>query len=562
MSLFALSGTAVATSDTTATRTYLQSAFTLDQTILRNASASQAAVMTTTGRIGKECRGVLSGAPRENEGPPGETTATPRARGERERSEIQQRTIQQELYLTAYSANYQPDRAAIDAYVGQVSPLSWSDPRIAPLLHLQTSRVEELVSPPAVDVCADMKAWAQSGYHRLSSASRAFEAAQNTRSEGATQRGSIRPLLKPFEGPSERALIRGTDALVPKLLHAFTALSRAATRLNRTLGVPRDRDEERESGPVLGRGTTHAGTTFTVRPETSRESFGHSCQHPVAYEFEERSKGSVISSSSGSSVCLGDHSERHPSGMCGRGVESIAAVVPASVETVRLLLSNGHTISSRVVRIPRRYGGPGGLYLQAVRGYSPHPVSLTELDRNGHVVAVRKLDGIGCRREAPTSGPTSVTLATATAPGGEKLTFDATIVHFGRGQSSFDLAPPFSLHSIEDEPSEGAIGGEKPRAFPWSLAWECPPHEFSVLYGILAAPGDSVLARTSEGIVPLTMVAIAAKLHSGGPLVYGVFSVLPSELIVRRSDGSTLYSESLLARGKDDAEFCVGYAEG
>jgi hypothetical protein len=56
-------------------------------------------------------------------------------------------------------------------------------------------------------------------------------------------------------------------------------------------------------------------------------------------------------------------------------------------------------------------------------------------------------------------------------------------------------------------------------------------------------------------------VAIAPDLHPGGPLVYGVFSTLPSELIVQSSDGSTLYTESLAAKGKEEAEFCEGYEE-
>jgi len=55
---------------------------------------------------------------------------------------------------------------------------------------------------------------------------------------------------------------------------------------------------------------------------------------------------------------------------------------------------------------------------------------------------------------------------------------------------------------------------------------------------------------------------VAADLHSEGPLVYGAFSTLPSELVVRGSDGAILYSESLAARGREEAEFCQGYAEG
>jgi hypothetical protein len=49
-----------------------------------------------------------------------------------------------------------------------------------------------------------------------------------------------------------------------------------------------------------------------------------------------------------------------------------------------------------------------------------------------------------------------------------------------------------------------------------------------------------VLAQTQSGPVALTKVELASNLHSEGPLVYGVFATLPSELIVGRTDGSTL----------------------
>jgi len=557
MALLALAGTASATSDTKATHAYLQSTYELDQAVLHSAPAARSALTTTTEQISNECHGVLAGEPKENEGPPTEEHETPRVRGERERSEVQQRAIEGELDQTIFSALDQPNRAAIETFAAQVAPLSWSDPRIAPLVHGETTRLEELLSPPPVEACADMKAWAQSGYHRLSPASREFEATQKASSKSIGPRGSLKSLLKPFEGPRDRVLIRQIHALRPKLSQALAGFSQAIARLKRALGVPEDQFEERAREPVLGRGVTHAGTTFTVRPEPTGGPFGHSCRHPVGYEFEERTKNG--SSGSGSSVCLGDRSERQPSGSCGGDVATITAVVPASVRTVRLLLSNGQTISSRVVRIPKRYGGPGGIYLQAVRGYSPYPVSLTELDRNGHVVAIKKLGKIRCTREPPgIRGPVFVDLATGTAPDGQPFTIQASIVHLGRGQTGFDLELPFGLHGG----SEGlTIGGPKPKAFPWSVGYECPPHEFSIVYGILAAPGDSVLARTAEGLVSLTKVAIAAKLHSGGPLVYGAFATLPSELVVRRSDGSTLYTESLAAKGKEDAEFCAGYAE-
>lgn len=193
-----------------------------------------------------------------------------------------------------------------------------------------------------------------------------------------------------------------------------------------------------------------------------------------------------------------------------------------------------------------------------MRGYSPYPVSLTELDAQGNVMLVVKLEAVRCRREPAVQGPSFVHLAQGTTPDGEPFTIQGVIVRFGRGQTSFSLILGVSLRGNRNEIE---VGNAKPKAFAWSLRLECPPREFAIIYGILSAPGDSVLARTPEGLVPLTKVAIAADLHSGGPLVYGAFSTVPSELVVRRSDGSTLYSESLATRAREEAEFCQGYAE-
>ena len=104
--------------------------------------------------------------------------------------------------------------------------------------------------------------------------------------------------------------------------------------------------------------------------------------------------------------------------------------------------------------------------------------------------------------------------------------------------------------------------GSVPKPSPWHSLVACPPHAFALVYGLLVSPGDSVLARTPKGLVPLAKQQLDPSMHAEGPLVYGAFSSLPSELIVRRSDGSTLSSESLVAKAKEDAEFCEGLAEG
>jgi hypothetical protein len=551
--------TASTPADKAATMSYLQAGYQLAQTLLRNASASRSAVSTLTKDLGHECHGVLAGAPHEGPGVPTKSSATPRARGERQRGEIQLQTIEEELELTVVAAVYQPDRGTLEVYSARIETLSWSDPRIAPLARFDVDSLEERAAPPVVDMCSDMETWAQSGYHLLSAASREFDAAQKVRSTAVRPGGSISSLLKPYEGPRERALIRRTRALQVKTVKALSGVFRGFSRLRRTLGVPGGPFEERKREPVLGRGTTHAGSSFTVRRESPGGQFRPPCGRSVSVELKERAEGSGGSSgSSATSVCLGGHSDRPPSSSCGGEIESITTAVPASVSTVRLRLSNGETITSGVVRVPTGSGGPGGIYVQAIRGYSPYPVSLEELNAQRDIVLVVAVKRLRCKREPAAQGPTFVDLANGTTPGGEAFAIEGVVVHFGSNQTSFSLELGVGVHGSR----EGIeVGNAKPKAFSWSLGVECPPHEFAIVYGILSAPGDSVLARTPAGLVPLTEVAIAGDLHSEGPLAYGVFSTLPSELVVRDGNGSTVYTESLIAKGREEAEFCQGYAE-
>jgi hypothetical protein len=552
----------VSPADAAATRAYLQAVYQLDRADLNNATASRSVAGTFAQQLGQECHGVLAGEPKEEEGPPGSLAPTPRARGELQRSGMQEQTINHELSSAFFATAYELDRGAVETYDAQVARLNWSNPKIAPLAQLDASLDLESVAPPTVDVCSDMSAWAHSGYHVLSTASRAFQQAQMVRSQRELPSGSIGALLKPYEDAADRRLIRVTKSLQTRIAAAYSGNVRVLARLQRTLGVPESSIEEERHAPMLGRRTTRDGATVTVRSYAPREASRPSCQHSVSVEFSERSQGSSGGSSGhGDSLCIGSGGQRHPSGSCGSGVQSITAAVPPSVRAVRLVFSDGHTITSRVIRIPRSAGGPAGVYAESIRGYSPYPVSLAELDARGHVVKSYPLKEIRCMREPPPErGPTLVDLADVITPYGEQFTIQGLVVHFGHDETSFNLALLAGPRGAREE--SGGQGEAEPKAFSWSLEHECPPHEYTIIYGILSVPGDSVWARTPSGLTPLTEVALAPDLHSGGPLEYGVFSTQPAELVVRRSDGATLDSESLASRDEEETEFCQGYAEG
>jgi hypothetical protein len=230
--------------------------------------------------------------------------------------------------------------------------------------------------------------------------------------------------------------------------------------------------------------------------------------------------------------------------------------VPASVRSVKLVLADGRTIESRVIRVPPRDGGPAGIYAQEIWGSSSHAVSLSELNASAEVVLTLGLPRYRCvkprkQREFPLG---VVKLATGDTPEGEPFTISA----FG----SINGEPFLSVNTgVNPQINEPTVGPQAPKAFPWSLSIGCAPHPYAILYGILAPPGKSVTARTPPGAVALNVVPTEPRLHAKGPLVYGVFSSLPSELTVLGADGVAVYTENLQTQATEAAQFCEGYAE-
>jgi hypothetical protein len=90
----------------------------------------------------------------------------------------------------------------------------------------------------------------------------------------------------------------------------------------------------------------------------------------------------------------------------------------------------------------------------------------------------------------------------------------------------------------------------------------CQPHEYTILFGLLRAPADTVLARSPGSLQPFQRVRIPAGLHVGGVLAYIPLSAVPSEVLVRTPAGKTVFTENLARRAREAKETCEGEAEG
>jgi hypothetical protein len=549
---------AITPGDRAATHTLLKAEYELAKATMASTLVVEAAEARAAEALGHECKGVLEGAPDESvseeEGPfASGPRLSGRAQGERARSEQQKQTIDLEIDETIAAAAYRVVRGPYEAFIDTADRLTWSDPTINVLVHQKAARFREYLIGSPVAVCAEMRIWAASGFHLLPPGSKSLKESTEVRSKQAVQ-GDLGVLLRSYEGQAERAIIRRIDALKEKLREddrTDEGFTKAADHMELALGEKLSRSVKRDIAPVIGKGRTSAGTTFVIRASVGKGS-QRSCMHEVDIDVHEGNSGS------GSGVCLNQGARSQPSGSCSGPVETVELATPPDVRRARMRFSDGRTLTVAVVQVPAKDGGPAGVFIDAFRGYNPYPVSVQELSRDGRVLRTVSLRRVRCRKETAANSvgpPQFVTLATVTGPSGEPLTITGLLHRVGR-QTEFSLGPQAGTRNTEG----GEEHGER-KQFQWSLSSECAPHAYSLLDGILLPPGASVLVRIPAGLVPLTKVELVASIPAQGPLFYGIYATPPSEIVVERSDGSVLYTESLAAKATEETEFCEGYAE-
>lgn len=551
----AVSVAAASSSDDQTTHAYLVAQYRVITTLLRETTKTQGIERVAAKQIAQECPGVLSGMPRETYGSR-LSASSPRSRGESARLDKQKETLEAELASAVGQLGDNSTLPVEEAYAAEVRGLSWSDPAITSTVQAATAASLEAASRPVPRFCVDASAWAQSGYRDLSQASREFEASRTARRHAnRTETRSVETLLNPYENREDRVLIEKTDALEAKLLLSAETAVQTVSDLDRIVGLP-GLEIKKPKDVTVGHGRTAASTHFQVNSGSS--AFGDpGCHRSATVAYTRPNAPDVlIVGGPNNPICLSRPHYRHPALFCEVGLETIQTAVPAAVRSVRLVLANGRTIKSRVVRVPRRHGGPGAIYAQQIRGSKSHAVSLIELNAAGETVLTVRLPRYHCvkRSNEPSEFPAVTNLASGHTPEGEPFTLSA----FGQ----INNEPFISVDAgVNPELSEPAFNPGASKPFAWSLSIGCAPHPYAILYGILAPPGKSVVAQTPQGTVGLNVVSVPSRVHAKGPLVYGVFNALPSELTVLAADGSSLYAENLQDKATEVAQFCEGYAE-
>ena len=562
---------AVSSSDRAATHAYLLDRIAYVRARTAAAGSVRAAEQAVGARIEQECPGVLKGAPTifsvfegGKDGRPDE-----RQKGERDRVLSQLADLNAELNATVAAGARQPIEALEQRYREQVLALRWSEPGITSAIgfRIRFAQIDDgggTATPPA-GVCADLRFWAASGFTRESQASKQAHVAREAEALSLfSMREELfgRPpaaLVQRFEGSAERALAAELERLEE---HADRGRATEITLqdIRVALGAHEKKlSEIVRPSTTLGGGRTHTGGSFTVKLEKGRSGEHPSCRVRVTILGEPRPPGPeqilVRLISGGSEDCVTSEQVFGSGTSCEDGVIQVEATLPPQVRRVRLRLSNGRSVTSRVVLVPKRLGGPFAVYYQELRGPKPVPVGLSELDAAGRRIGTLQLghDSEACERRRTRQA----TLDQGAGPDGAPFVIDGADTA-GEEASSFEA----SLDSADQLAfTETPLSTPGAGAFEARVAAGCGAGSYAIVYGRLLPAGASVLARVEGTLVPLTEIALPASLHAAGGLAVAVVQAVPSEFVVHGASGGVVQTISFAKVAENHRRYCEGYAE-
>jgi hypothetical protein len=172
-----------------ATRAYVKANYALVGVASANLPASKAAIASLGSTVAGECPLVAADAPQDHEA----------------------EQLNNEVVGALEVASYQPDRESMVAFAHAVRTLHWSNRKLTHMVHDYVAKLEGFVTLAAPNICADVKAWAASGYSTLPASTVAFDKgfyAYDIEAEEVSLR-----LLRPYESATEASLLRRTKQM-------------------------------------------------------------------------------------------------------------------------------------------------------------------------------------------------------------------------------------------------------------------------------------------------------------------------------------------------------------
>jgi hypothetical protein len=257
--------------DSSSTKAYLQTRYSLEQASEADMPAAHAAVNAFITHVSDACPDVLRDAPQERgvvQGNQGELRLSTR------------NLLLLEIVTAVEVAFRGPGATAIGGFVDTVKQLRWSNPDLTSVVHSFGSVEAARLKRRVPDLCQDMKAWVASGYRHVPANAEAAEPSVEVSgvrlSNALSGLGcetwypgrSILQLLTPYQHSSEGLTSNRVERLEAKVTAVESAiLGRSIARIERVLGLPREERQSRSSSPSRGMGRN--------RPRPGRGCTGH-----------------------------------------------------------------------------------------------------------------------------------------------------------------------------------------------------------------------------------------------------------------------------------------------
>ncbi len=172
-----------------ATRAYVKANYTLVSIARANLPAAQTAIKNLGATVSGECPLAAVDSPQNHDA----------------------EQLNNEVVGALEVAAYQPDKESMVAFAHTIRGLRWSNRKLTRMVDTYAAKLEGFSALAAPNICADVKAWAASGYATLPASTVAFDKgfyAYGIEAEEVSLR-----LLRPYESATEASLLRRTQRL-------------------------------------------------------------------------------------------------------------------------------------------------------------------------------------------------------------------------------------------------------------------------------------------------------------------------------------------------------------
>ena len=172
-----------------ATRAYVKADYALVQTARANLASSKVAITSLGSTVAGECPRVAAEAPQNHDA----------------------EQLSNEVVGALEVVAYQPDRESMLAFARAIRGLRWSNRKLTRAVAAYATKLEGFPTLAAPNICADVEAWAATGYRTLPASTVAFDKgfyAYDIEAEEVSLR-----LLRPYESATEASLVRETTHL-------------------------------------------------------------------------------------------------------------------------------------------------------------------------------------------------------------------------------------------------------------------------------------------------------------------------------------------------------------